>query len=479
MAAWQRPARVGLAAFVVAFGFAVLLGIQDRGVPAQSVAVARNDPDAIIQSRGARIVQSNAEAEELVIDAERHVTYADDTMRLYGVTMTVAEREDRGGFTISGDEATVDEEQGTVHIIGSVRLVADDGLVATSAEATYSDADGIVRMPGAATFERSWMSAYGDTARYDRRQDLLHLEPGARVQLLEEDGTSEPVGITAGAATVAQTDGYMRFARSVTVQAGGQIMTADDAHAILGEGAHLDSLDLRGAARIAGTDASAGQLRLMTAPEITVVYEAGKPDRADLVGGARVELFGQAGNHDGTRIAGQSMEVRLGTDDADVREVRARGDVIVDLPPAPTSGLPGPRISADALEISGAADLALSEARFDGTVEFRERRANAEVGDGVMRILRAQRLEAKLGAGLVGLEDARFIGGVTFEDGPTRGEADEARYAVADGTLTLITPVPGAGVPSADPDGSPEPTRSLDHLPQQVADREANPCAIG
>ncbi len=437
MATWQRPARVGLAAFVVAFGFAVFLGIQDRGVPAQSAAVDRDDPDAIIQSRGARIVQSNADAEELTVDAERHVTYPDGRVRLFGVTVTVPEREDRGGFTLSGDEATSDEEQGTVHIVGSVRFVTDDGLVATTAEATYSDADGIVRMPGAASFARSWMSAYGDTARYDRRQDLLYLEPAARVQLLEADGTDDPVSITADTATVAQTDGYMRFAGGTTVRVGGQTMAADEAHSTLGEGAHLEALELNGDARIAGGNAAAGQLRLMTAPAITVVYDAGNPDRTELVGGARIELFGRAGSDDGARIAAQSMEVRLGTDGGGVREVRAREDVVVELPPEPNGDLPGPRISADALEIAGDGDAPLSEARFDGAVVFREPSAGSSDGDA--RIVRAQRLEAQLGEGLVGLDAARFIGGVEFEDGATRGEADEAGYDVGAGTLTLIT----------------------------------------
>ncbi len=437
MATWQRPARVGLAAFVVAFGFAVLLGIQDRGVPAQSAAVDRDDPDAIIQSRGARIVQSNADAEELTVDAERHVTYPDGTVRLFGVTVTVPEREDRGGFTLSGDEATADEEQGTSHIVGSVRFVTDDGLVATTAEATYSGADGIVRMPGAASFARSWMSAYGDTARYDRRQDLLYLEPAARVQLLEADGTDAPIDITADTATVAQTDGYMRFAGDTTVRVGGQTMAADEAHSTLGEGAHLEALELNGDARISSGNAAAGQLRLMTAPGITVVYDAGKPDRTELVGGARIELFGQAGSDDGARIAAQSMEVRLGTDGGGVREVRAREDVVVELPPEPNGDLPGPRISSDALEIASDGDAALSEARFDGAVVFREPSAGS--GNGDVRIVRAQRLEAQLGEGLVGLDAARFIGGVEFEDGATRGEADEARYDVIAGTLTLIT----------------------------------------
>ena len=437
MATWQRPVRVGLAAFVVAFGFAVLLGIQDRGVPAPAAAVDRDDPDAIIQSRGARIVQSNADAEELTIDAESTVTYPEGTVRLFGVTVTGAEREDRVGFTLSGDEATADEEQGTWRIVGSVRFVTDDGLVATTAEATYLAADGIVRMPGAASFARNWMSAYGDTATYDRRQDLLHLEPAARVQLLEADGTSDPVGITAGTATVAQTDGYMRFAGGTTVRVGGQTMAADEAHATLGEGAHLEALELNGDARISGDNAAVGQLRLMTAPGITVVYDAGQPDHAELVGGARIEFFGQAGSDDGARIAAQSMEVRLGADGGGVREVRAREEVVVELPPEPDGDLPGPRISADALEIVGDGDAALSEARFDGAVVFREPSASGD--DGEARIVRAQRLEAQLGEGLVGLDAARFIGGVGFEDGATRGEADEARYDVVAGTLTLIT----------------------------------------
>ena len=438
MAVWQRPARVGLATFSVAFGVAVLLGIRDRSVPAVAVGVDRTDPDAVVQSRGARIVQTDASSENLRVVAERQLTYADGSVRFVdGVEVVVVEREDRTDFRLSGDEATVVEEAGDVSLVGSVQFRSGDGLVGRTETASYSDGEGTVTMPQAAEFSRSWMRAHGNAARYDQRQDLLYLEPGAAVELLPADGAVGPTTeIASHAAVLAQRDGYMRFNGGVTVAAETQTMEADEVRTTFDvDATRLNALELAGNARIRGADENPGQLRVMTAPAINVAYGAEAPERAELAGGAWIELFGQdrAG---GATIVARVMDVALGAGGVGLDDLHARGNVAVELP-GNDEGVTA-RIRADALEITGGSEAGLTDARFDGSVEYREAH-RGEPADATGRTTRAERLEATLSKGLTSLDDARFVGSVSFEDTDIRGQADAAIYALGDGTFTLMT----------------------------------------
>ena len=443
MAIWQRPVRIALASFVVAFAGAVLFGIRDRSEPARARIVERDDPDAIIQSRGARIVRAEASTENLRAVARRQLTYPDGAVRLIdGVKISVAELADRGHFTLSGNEATVNGDQNEVHISGDVQFRSGDGLEAATAQASYSESDGVVRMPGNATFARSWMRAFGETARYDRRLDLLRLERGARVELLDGDRTTL---ITSMAATMAQTDSYMRFEGGVTVTTGGRLMEAEQAQvALVGNTARFKTLELWGHARIVGSVRETGQFREMTAPNINFHYGSEVLERVSLVGGAVVDLFAEGGAP-GARIVAQTIEVVLAPDGVGLTGLVAREAVVVELPSDGTA--PAQRIRAEAFNAAGAPGGRLTDARFDGAVEYRERSQGGAADSTSTRITRAERLEATLTEGLAALEAARFLGGVTFKDEEVTGEADEASYVVADGTLELVTTGPAGKTP--------------------------------
>lgn len=430
MGRWTRSARIALLSFVVTFAVAVFFfGVQRRS-PTRAVAVDRADATAIIQSRDSRITLAGGS----IIEADRQFAYEDGSVRLVGVSVTVPPDEERTDFRMYGDEASGVEEAGEWRFAGNVGIETGDGLAGRTSEAAYSEADRGVTMPQPAEFEQGWMQLAGEAARYDLGGGLLHLDPQA-VVTLNATGADGAAGttITAGRARIDRLGGDMRFTEGVEIDAAGWRMRGDDAALRFDpDAARLDSLELRGAARILGTTGTPGRLRQMAARTITVAYEDGAIDRAILAGAAVVELFGPP-DAAGTRIAGRTVTVALGGGGA-LRSLTAVERVAVDLPSLPADA-GGARVTADGVEI-GAGEEDRWNATFDGRVAYREPGARGgEAGDD--RVMRASRLEAELAGDLASLGEARFLGGVGVEDGSLTANAPEATYDVANSLLTL------------------------------------------
>ena len=444
MAVWRRPVRFALAAFIVGLGTAVVFGLRDRAEPVRPLVVERTDPDAVIQTRGSRIVRADSLGDDLRVEAERQLTYPDGALRMTdGVKVTVEEREDREGFVLTGTEASVDADKTQVTLTGDITFTSGGGLHATSDAASYADAEGIVRMPGEALFTRDGMHATGQSAEYERGNDLLRLLDGARVDLATEGASTQIVSRTA---TVAQTNGYMTFDGGVVVDAGRLRMEARRARATFVDAiSQLDALQLQGNSKILGTEREAGRLREMSASDIRLGYdETGQRiTEATLIGGAALDLFG-AGGTTGAHIGGRSMDVRFTADGNGVSGLTTHDEVIMDIPE--TTGQPGQRVRADALQATSASGRGLDEAVFEGSVEYLETISRTE-GDPISRVARAERLDATMGDGLSALESATFRGSVTFEDGEVHGQGDEARYIVGDSIVKLVTVGPDGQAP--------------------------------
>ena len=518
MADWQRPARIGLASFAVTFGVTLLYSMSDRAGPPAAAPVAPLDPNAVLESRGARITFGDGS----VIVADRQFAYDDGSARLVGVEVIVPAEEDRTGFRIRGGEASGVEEAGDWRLTGTVAIETEDGLAGDTAEASYADATGVVTMPGRAEFEQGWMRLEGDAARYDSRGRIVHLERRAVVELrLEPDGGAPGVRIAARSAEVDRFAGVMSFRGGVTVDSDGRRMRADrvavrfdpdasrlDAIALTGgarmRGQDGERTDLRemsaetisvtyrdgeperaelaGGARILGGDTGPGQLRDLSAPEIGVDYRDGAPERAALTGGARVELFGARPEAAGVTIAGGSVEVALQPGAAGVDALQARERVTLEFPAdggaarrirarsleigngagapdAPPAAAAGPGVpAADPAAGGGPGGGVVPTARgpaaggraavFDGGVELLESDVSA-APDADDRLMRADRMEAMLAAGLGRLTGLRLLGNVTLEAGSLRAEADAATYAPDEALFTLLAP-PAAGPRPAD-----------------------------
>lgn len=290
MRGWQSYIRFALAIFIVGVGAAVALNLRDRAEPVRAIIVERTDPDATIQTRGSRIVQTDSLGDNLRVLSERQLTYPDGTLRMIdGVEVTVEDRDDREGFSLRGIEASVDGEQTQVALTGSVQFSSASGLKATSESATYTDADGVVRMPDRASFERDGMTASAEGSEYYRGNDLLQLVGSANVTLLAEGIHTV---IKSDSASLAQTEGYMTFEGGVGITRAGRTMAAQRAHLLLSAGtSELEALTLEGEARIRNSDIDSGHFRAMTAPQINIAYgtDSQQVERVNLSGGALVE----------------------------------------------------------------------------------------------------------------------------------------------------------------------------------------------
>ncbi|MXZ72772.1 MAG: hypothetical protein F4Z04_14900 [Acidobacteria bacterium] len=433
---WQRPLRLALALSVVAFGVVVGLGVRDRRAPEATVALDGADPDAILQSRGARITLGDG----TVIKADQQFAYADGRSRLVAVDVAVPENDERIGLRIRGGEATGSQDEGEWTLSGDVAIETDDGMTGLTDEASYADGDGIVRMLAPARFEQGWMTLTGGTSRYDRRRGLLHLDRQARVRLRTgNDDTAGETRIEADRALVARADGYMRFEGNVLIDAGDRQMAANEAIVNFDpDASRLEGVELTGGARLEGSDRAPGGLRALSAEVITVTYVDGGLDRAAVAGGGHVELHSDA-DRDGATIAAQTLDLRFagGSDSDGFDQLRARDGVTLNLP-----AIDGParQIGADRLDLElGESVDRTTEVRLDGAVEFREPEPTESGASSGERIIRAERLVAALQDNITRLGDARFSGAVTLETGAVRGVADVATYAPDEATFILLT----------------------------------------
>ena len=152
MSVWRRSLCGTLILCVLGVGAAVVIGLRDRPEPARLLVVERTDPDAVMQTRGSRVVQADSLGENLRVVADRQDTYEDGSVRLvHNVRVTVATREDRPGFVLMGNEATLDSGKTAVEVTGMVEMESSDGLSASTEHTSYTERDGVVRMPGPTT----------------------------------------------------------------------------------------------------------------------------------------------------------------------------------------------------------------------------------------------------------------------------------------------------------------------------------------
>ena len=108
------------------------------------------------------------EHEDVSVEYERQLTYADGSTKLMGVTVSTDERDGGRAFTVTGKEGEVGQNDSIVELNGDVKLVASDGFTAKTEHATYNDGEGLVRAPGPVEFARDRMSGSGVGMTYDK-----------------------------------------------------------------------------------------------------------------------------------------------------------------------------------------------------------------------------------------------------------------------------------------------------------------------
>jgi LPS export ABC transporter protein LptC len=435
MTPWQRRARLVVAVAGLAVILAVVLTVRARKPAAESDAVVRVDPTAIAESAGARTVLAKGVRVPGVIDAERLLSYADGSVKFLHPTYTT-ERDGRE-FVVSSKEATVGPEQTHVVMTGDVRMRSGDGWTAETQEATFHQSDGVIRAPGAFSFEKGTMKGTSVGMTYDQARDVLWLLDQVAITVAAGEDGAPGADITAGSAGYARRDGYMRFERSVRLVREGRIIEAESGTAHLSDDeSRLERLELQGESRIVTPDAADGGLREMCARDMNLVYaaEGERLERATLSGAAcghrtaAVEFAGMSGAA-GRRLAGEHIDVGFGPE-GEIRTLAARDRVELALPADAAS--PARVIQSAGMDGQGRPGQGLHAATFTGGVEFRE-----AGGDRPERVARARTLGVAMDPASGAIQDARFTGNTRFEEGSLRASAVEGRYRIANGVLEL------------------------------------------
>jgi lipopolysaccharide export system protein LptA len=428
---WRKRLRLGIAIFGLVVAAVVLYALRPREVRTGVAPIEGLDPAAKVETRGGEAIQLSGSRQNLRIEFAGQATYGDGQTKLTDVKLMVDNRSGRN-FVVTGDEARVGANNSTYDISGDVKLEASDGLTATAGSASYTDTEGIVRVPGPVQFARGRMAGAGIGFTYDEQRNTVWLLDQAVVRFAGGDDEG-PMDVAAGTAGFARGvgDRYMRFERGVRMNRSGQIIEADEATVFLfADRDEPDRIELRGNASVTG-GTGLGALRAMRARDINLDYaEDGRTlQQATLAGQSAIQMANQDGS-DGQRLSGEFTDIALASDGA-ITSLTSRENVSVTLPAAGNS--PPRTIRAAELRGTGQPGQGLTGMHFKDGVVFSE----SAVGDRPARTARARALTTRLAGGSGLLEEAHFAGSFRFEEDPLSAESAEAVYQIEAGTLAL------------------------------------------
>ena len=436
---WQKKARLAIGVFVIVFVAIVIVALRTRKtVPQTGTIPARQDPKATVENpTGGEY--SHAKEGRIVFSIKfgSQFIYPDGRTKFgNGVELT----SDRNGrkFTVTSREAVIVQtgpDLKTAHFTGAVKLTSA-GVEVAAEEATYDEAEGIVKIPGAVAFKRGRMTGSGVGATYDRNREVIWLLDQAHITSPADSKGQGALEATATAAGMAQAEHYMRLTKPAHIEAEGRVIDADEIVIRLTEDNELvQKLELRGSSRIRG-DASS---QSMSARDVDLTYaDDGRTlQHALLVEDSAVQLPGSGGSA-GSRIAAKTIDMAMGPDGRTLTNLNATENVQVDLPA--DGAAPAKRIRSATLTGIGAPGTGLQNATFGGNVEYREAGAARPNAAPIERVARSLTLAVKTKPGFGAVEQADFHGNVHFTDGPqVAADAQRALYHVEKDQIDLST----------------------------------------
>ena len=428
MTPWQKRARLFVAAIAVAVIGVVAYTMRPREPVAPPKSIDKLPPEITAITIGGNVVHLKGASQDLRIDFEKQATTKDQENKLYGVKAHVSNRGGRS-YIISGDEAQIGKDESSFVVKRNVKMETDDGLIANSQEATYTDTDKIVRAAGPVTFSRGRMTGSGTGFLFDEQRDTLTILEAADVHFAAE-GQEGPMDVKAGGFTYARKDRYMRFERTMHMDRGGQLIDADDGTVRLyPDRDETDLIELKGNSKVTG-GGQMGALQSMSARDINLNYgDDGRTlENAVLSGAGALEVLPK-GNSDTQRLAADYMEIGL-QPDGSVRNLNARNGVTVTLPATKEAG--ARTIRSNTLTAVGEPQ-GIREMNFREAVEYRE----AATKTHPLRVARTPVLDATLEPATGALVDARFVERFEFTEDTMRATSENAVYKVEQGTMLL------------------------------------------
>jgi lipopolysaccharide export system protein LptA len=448
---WQRVAQAAIALFVI--GFIALLATtlrKERRPPPDQTPPERSHPNDPLENPhgGTQEVTDPSGKQVWSVKFGSHVSLADGRQQLGGGVTATINRGDRQFLINSRDAEVTPATDGVKEAIfrGDVR-VTGTGLEVRGAEARYTQADGMMTMPGRVEFTKGRTTGSGVGATYDQTREIFWIQQNAVVKVAPAKDGSGALDATAAAIGMARQEHYIRLQGNGRIAGEGRIAQAEEIVIHLtDDDERVRTLELRGNSRIEGTS---GGAQSMSARDIDMTYaEDGRTLRQTrLVDNAVVQLPGASGAA-GKRIVGTTIDLSLGADGSTITGLVANDQVQVDLPAE--ADAPARRIRSTTLNASGP-DTGLQSATFGGGVEFRETRPARRNVAAIDRTATSQTLIAETKPGLGAIQKADFRGNVKFTEPPDFvAEAAQGIYDLAHDRLDLV---PATGLP-----GPPTPT---------------------
>jgi lipopolysaccharide export system protein LptA len=395
----------------------------------------RIDPTAKVEVQGGNVIQWKGDKQNIRIEFNGQTTNKEDENKLLGVKIFVDNRDGRS-YVVTGKEAFIGQQNSSYDVRGDVKLETSDGLIANGQQATYVDAEKIVRVPGAVTFKRGRMSGTGIGFTYDEQRDTMWILDKADIKFAAE-GNAGAMAFTAGAFGYARRDRYMRLEKTLHIDREGQQIDATESTVrLFPERDEPDYLELRGGSKVTGGPKEKA-MRSMSATDINIDYadDGRTMKNATLAGNAAIELAPQQGTA-GQKLSGNYMDIGL-EPDGSVRSVSTRENVTAALPA--TKDTSARTITSTAMTAAGNSQ-GLNRMMFTEGVEYREAATKTQGA----RIAKAKTLEATLDPAAGTLQSAHFTGNFDFTDGPMHAVSNDATYILTAGTLALtgkeITP---------------------------------------
>lgn len=429
---WHTLARVAAALAGAAVVAVIVTNVRSRPARVAQPAPPRLDPKASVETTGSTTTEIRGVKEDYQVRAAHQFLYPDGTSLSRDVTITVKNRSGRD-FVMSGREARAGEKNSSLDLTGDVHLAASDGFVIDTGEAHYTEADGLVRAPGAFTFRRGRMEGSGVGMDYDKAADILTIASQAHVIFRDESG-AVTTDVSGGSATLDRVVHTLAIDGQAHAIRGEQNLDADRLLARLTESnEQVTALELRGTARVAGGSAAFDS---MSADSIDLSYneDGSVMERVALAGKAAVALAGATKGTPGRQFFGDRLGFTL-ADGTSVTGLSGQGSVRLELPA--TAETPRRSVTARQVAASGPPGQGLRAAAFSGGVTFSESPAGKDAAgkSGAVRTARSASLALELKEEAV--ERARFAGGVTFDEQDLTAAAGSADYDPVAGTLLL------------------------------------------
>ncbi len=423
---WQKVAQFAIAIFVVGFIVVLVVSLRRNKPAAERPGAATPLPDKQVQifnPEGGKNAFFSAGKKVFDVQFGSHVGLADGRQLLSKGVKILTTRNGKN-LTISADTAEITQkgtEFAAMLLKGDVSLSGEGDLDIRSGEASYAESDGVVRMPGAVTFQKARLKGSGVGATYDLNREVMWLLDKAAFSVAaDKDGQGAMEG-SASTIGLARLEHYLRLSKDAHINGDGRDMRADEITiTFTADDERVQTLQLRGNSRMTGTGSGA---QSMTARDIDVSYgEDGKTlQSANLMENAVLHLGSEAApsagsGQGGKRIAGRTITLGLAPDGKTVTSLTSSQNVQVDLPAE--NNVPSKRIRSANLVASGTPEAGLRTATFTGKVTYEElriARGNQPAGE---RSARSKSLQIETKPGLGAIEKADFRGDVRFDEKP-------------------------------------------------------------